>query len=410
MNKKILVFFSISLFLLISCKSDDPAQPAEQNGSISGIVTNTSNDLPVANASILTNPSTKVVTTDQTGAYSIPEIIAGTYILTITKDGYKEKIDTVKVESGKTTISNIQLIINGVAPDIPILNLPEDSATDQTTSPTLNWTESNEAASYNLQVSRNDSFTDLVFDQNVGNVISKKITGLYNSTDYWWRVSAINIFGTSEWSARKFTTKNLSPGSPCPGLAIITDPRDNKVYNTVLIGDQCWLRENLNIGSMINSSENQQNGNGIEKYCYDNDEASCNTYGGLYQWNEAMQYTTGEMVQGICPPNWHIPSKAEFATLKSAVVSNGNSLKEIGQGTANGAGTNTSGFSALLAGDLGINGVGVFGHISSITHFWDSTELVPDNAYYMVMIDTGKGIYFDYNFKYCGFSVRCVKD
>ena len=39
----------------------------------------------------------------------------------------------------------------------------------------------------------------------------------------------------------------------------------------------------------------------IEKYCYDNNPANCAIYGGLYQWNEMMQYTTQQGAQGICP-------------------------------------------------------------------------------------------------------------
>ncbi len=40
---------------------------------------------------------------------------------------------------------------------------------------------------------------------------------------------------------------------PCPGIPTITDSRDNKIYKTVQIGNQCWLKENLNVGTMINN-------------------------------------------------------------------------------------------------------------------------------------------------------------
>ena len=70
----------------------------------------------------------------------------------------------------------------------------------------------------------------------------------------------------------------------------------------------------------------------------------------MYQWNEAMQYDTTQGVQGICPPGWHIPTMAEFETLSLTVGGDGNALKANGQGAGWGAGTNTSGFSARLAG------------------------------------------------------------
>jgi uncharacterized protein (TIGR02145 family) len=130
-----------------------------------------------------------------------------------------------------------------------------------------------------------------------------------------------------------------------------------KIYNTVTIGSQVWLKENLDVGTMINgtnggtNSDGQQINNGtIEKYCYGNITANCTNYGGLYQWNEAMQYVTTEGTKGICPTGWHIPTEAEFATLATTVSNDENALKAVGQGTAPGAGTNTSGFSALLVG------------------------------------------------------------
>ncbi len=71
-----------------------------------------------------------------------------------------------------------------------------------------------------------------------------------------------------------------------------TDPRNGQTYTTVQIGDQCWMAENLNIGEMINSGSNMTNNGVIEKYCFSNDPANCETYGGLYQWNEMMEYST----------------------------------------------------------------------------------------------------------------------
>ncbi len=168
----------------------------------------------------------------------------------------------------------------------------------------------------------------------------------------------------------------LSAGPPCPGLPTVTYA--GKVYNTVQIGTQCWLKENLNVGTMIIGSANQTNNDTIEMYCYNDDPTNCNTYGGLYQWNKAMQYTTAEGAQGICPSGWHIPTYAEFQTLYTAVSGDGNALKAIGQGTGGGAGTNTSGFSALLAGYRNYDGY--FNHLGYNALFWGSTEGYPMGA------------------------------
>ncbi|MBK7631804.1 MAG: hypothetical protein IPJ23_14080 [Ignavibacteriales bacterium] len=84
---------------------------------------------------------------------------------------------------------------------------------------------------------------------------------------------------------------------------------EGKTYGTVLIGTQCWMKENLNVGTMIQGNSNQSNNGVKEKYCYNNDTANCSIYGGLYQWNEAMQYVTTEGARGICPEGW-IPTRA----------------------------------------------------------------------------------------------------
>ena len=62
------------------------------------------------------------------------------------------------------------------------------------------------------------------------------------------------------------------------------------------------------MGTMINGISNQTNNDTLEKYCYNDDTANCSIYGGLYQWNEAMQYVTTSGAQGICPTGWHIPT------------------------------------------------------------------------------------------------------
>ena len=58
---------------------------------------------------------------------------------------------------------------------------------------------------------------------------------------------------------------NTEEITPCPGLETVD--YSGLVYHTVQIGDQCWLRENINIGIMLMSNQSQTNNNVIEKYC-----------------------------------------------------------------------------------------------------------------------------------------------
>ena len=195
-------------------------------------------------------------------------------------------------------------------------------------------------------------------------------------------------------------------GLPCPGTPTVTYA--GKTYNTVLIGTQCWLKENLNVGTMIQGTDTARNNGTIEKYCYNNDTANCNMYGGLYQWNEAMQYSTTAGVQGICPSGWHIPTLSEFQTLRNAVGGDGNALKAVGQGTGAGAGTNTSGFSALLAGCR--DDYGYFYNFGHYSNFWSSTEYDATYAHNLNLNYSNGFIYLIDNIKAYGFSVRCLED
>jgi len=102
---------------------------------------------------------------------------------------------------------------------------------------------------------------------------------------------------------------------------VVMDNEGN-VYKTVKIGAQTWMAENLNIGTMIHAETGGTNNNGIqtnngviEKYCYLNLEAYCDTLGALYAWTEALQYDTIENTQGICPDGWHVPSDEDWDEL-----------------------------------------------------------------------------------------------
>ena len=189
-----------------------------------------------------------------------------------------------------------------------------------------------------------------------------------------------------------------------------TDIRDGQTYETVQIGEQCWMAENLNIGTMINSGSQTNNGE-IEKYCYNNDPANCNVYGGLYQWNEMMQYTTTQGVQGICPEGWHLPTDAEWCTLEQEVdttitcsstgwrgIDGGTKLKQGG----------SSGFEALFAGNRDADGS--FNNLGSFAYFWSSSEYSGLYAWRRTLYVSTATVYrYDTN-KSSGFSVRCIKD
>ncbi len=200
---------------------------------------------------------------------------------------------------------------------------------------------------------------------------------------------------------------------PCPDTPTVT--YYGKTYNTIQIGNQCWLKENLDVGAMINtnsSSDKQTNNGVIEKYCYDNDTSNCDKYGGLYEWNEAMQYVTSEGTQGICPDGWHIPTTSEFLILEAFVKDLATNVVDVSQTTSGYTATNETGFSALFAG-YRYNDLGGFYGIGGRTCFWTSTESSSGNGAGRVLLgfDYSGVLFGDGNYdKNDGFCIRCLKD
>lgn len=184
-----------------------------------------------------------------------------------------------------------------------------------------------------------------------------------------------------------------------------------KAYNTVLIGNQCWFKENLNIGTRRDGGVYQSNDGTIEKWCYDNSEDSCTKYGGLYHWNEAMQYSETVGAQGICPIGWHIPTAAEYQTLATNIDNESNSLKAIGQGTGSGMGTDVTGFSGLLAGGKWYDNSG-FVAKGGWGNFWISQVGYSSIYSYTMRLESNNNTIFIENGtrEEWGLSVRCIKD
>jgi len=106
---------------------------------------------------------------------------------------------------------------------------------------------------------------------------------------------------------------------PCPGNDSVL--YEDQWYHTVQIYNQCWFKENLNVGEKINSPEIPTNNGVIEKYCMGDMQSYCDQTGGLYFWGELMQYNYVPGEKGICPDGWHIPTHTEWQILEGAADS-----------------------------------------------------------------------------------------
>ncbi len=228
--------------------------------------------------------------------------------------------------------------------------------------------------------------------------------------------------GVARWT-ENFTPPTAPYSAPPPtpfSTCGDTVPYEGQNYNTVLIGEQCWFAENLNVGTKVTGVTTQTNNALIEKYCYDDSETICNTDGGLYQWDEAMQYVTTTGAQGICPDGWHIPTDTEWYTLENGLTNGtcnairhavwdcdlaGDVLKKFGlcQGRTP---CGTSGFDALVPGYYS----NTFVQRDLYTIFWSSNEYSADYTWDRRLHLTLAKVYRDPVLKNSGLSVRCLYD
>lgn len=197
----------------------------------------------------------------------------------------------------------------------------------------------------------------------------------------------------------------------------LIDDRDGKKYATVQIGDQCWMAKNLNIGNRIAGVDDQTNNGVIEKYCYDDNEVNCKIYGGLYQWDEMIQYTEiTTYPQGICPKGWYILHNhmaewdALFKYLGGYDVAGGK-MKESGTvhwNPPNTGATNQSGFTALPGGWRYYMD-GSFADLDLRASFWSSTSTSSNmnGRMYLITYDSEEVFSHVYD-KKNGLSIRCV--
>jgi uncharacterized protein (TIGR02145 family) len=225
----------------------------------------------------------------------------------------------------------------------------------------------------------------------------------------------------------KTYTFQFATNIACPGIPTVD--YGGQVYNTIQIFSQCWLKENLNIGDMIPGSQEMSDNDIIEKYCYNNDPAKCDVYGGLYQWNEMMDYSTMQGGKGICPQGWHIPTDEEWKVLEGSVDSyygigdgewdiawewrgvNGGKHLKSNTGWSGNPGTDLYGFRALPGGNRNPDGAFYVGGYTCT--FVTSSQYIEKNnwswtrglSHLISMINRQYNIPKNY-----GFSVRCLKD
>ena len=231
--------------------------------------------------------------------------------------------------------------------------------------------------------------------------------------------------------------KDDDGGENCNGSSSTVADADGNTYKTVTIGTQTWFAENLKT-TTYNDGTSIPNVTDGDTWAILNTAAQCtykNTtnadtiarYGRLYNWYAVAKASVSNGSKNICPKGWHVPSDAEWDTLKTYLTNNGygysgSIAKSLADTTGwktssdegdignNPSTNNSSGFSAMPGGYRSYAG-GDFGNFGNNCDWWCSAENNSYDAYLRSLSYDYGTLQRHYNYgKNYGFSVRCIKD
>ncbi len=239
-------------------------------------------------------------------------------------------------------------------------------------------------------------------------IFESVMMGLIPGTTYHVRAYATNSSGTGYGDDVTFAT--------IPSAGTVTDI-DNNVYNTVTIGTQTWMTENL-------KTTRYRNGNAVPvvndpvswaalttgAYCYYNNESNnAGTYGLLYNW-----YAVSDS-RKLAPQGWHIPTLDEWDILINYLggqITASYKLKESGTTHWIQSGdnvTNASNFTALPGGTRAYD-TGIFSNFGFLGAWWTSTEDVYTLSFCKIMFSSEGQVTLYWQDRANGMSIRCLKD
>ncbi len=233
------------------------------------------------------------------------------------------------------------------------------------------------------------------------------------------------------------TGEDCKDARPCIGMPVVTD-YDGNTYNTVRIGKQCWMKQNLRTTRYANGDTIYLGNNNLSlevPYMYypNNNAGAVNSYGYLYNWAALMHASSSSNtnpsgVQGICPKGWHVPSDVEWQQLVDYVSSRSDyqwscatciakslaytygwtSYSNNNVVGGNQSANNATGFSALPAGHCGYGGGQI--DFGDKAFFWGATECNAVYTYLRILNYDDAHVTRYGNDKKYGFSVRCICD
>jgi uncharacterized protein (TIGR02145 family) len=250
------------------------------------------------------------------------------------------------------------------------------------------------------------------------------LTNLKPKTTYYVRAYATNSSGTGYGNELTFTTSDSLNvmNIPCPGILTVKDI-DGNTYNTVQIGKQCWMKENLrttkyrdgiiiplDLTGGVNGNNNNQKWNTFSsgvRTIYAHDEKNIGNFGYLYNWLAVAD------TKGLCPVGWIIPRDIHWEELANSLGGNdiaGGKMKTVtGWQNPNLVATNESGFSGLAAG-IRLDNDGSFSGFGQTSYWWSSTSFNSSTAVARILNNNDSVLGFIQFDNQAGFSVRCIKN
>jgi uncharacterized protein (TIGR02145 family) len=261
------------------------------------------------------------------------------------------------------------------------------------------------------------------------------LAGLIGNSTYYIKAFAQNNVGIG-YSDEVICLTNIF--SNC---GTITDSRDGNTYNTINIGQQCWMAENLKYLPQVTGPNNQWNSTSpryaVYGYVAVNNSVTdamllgnYQNYGTLYNWSAAIT---------ACPDGWHLPNRNEWDVLIDYLSSDFNISNEniptgasyalrscrsnnsvlgcnclvntqpywYSTGISN-TGTNLFGFSALPNGQR--FNYGNTNNLGTNAKFWTNDVATTDNSFSINMTYSRGDVMEESLLKVSGLAVRCVKD
>ncbi len=257
------------------------------------------------------------------------------------------------------------------------------------------------------------------------------LSNLSEGTTYYVRAYATNSVGTAYGEEVCFTTE--ISGYLCPVQTIVTDA-DNQNYNTVLIGSQCWMKENLRTTKYADGTDIPV----ANYFNYNTSVIPLDQRGLLYNWKAVMNgasfgNATLSGVQGVCPTGWHVPSDVEWSMLEKYVSGSdwqtsyetyygyrGSHACKLASNDfiwGNSALPNTPGYnqannkSRFSAVPAGYNVNNSYDGENTDAHFWSSTQSDNDSAWVRSIVMSDAGVSRQHFHKtQAALSVRCIRD